>query len=200
MKIIGQVKIDPKASAKIRKKTGTIKLLGKELKKSLEQETTKIIEICLIGAINLNASDIHIEPKKETVNLRLRTDGVLHDVFSFDHKKYKSLLSRIKLLSAVKLNITDKAQDGRFSILLENTSIEVRVSILPSEYGESVVMRILDPKSLIEIEKLGIRKDMMEMFQREIKQPNGMIIVTGPTGSGKTTTLYAVLKSCRTQR
>jgi len=109
-------------------------------------------------------------------------------------KIYQKIVSRIKLLSKLKLNVSDRPQDGRFSIFLEKTAIEIRVSSLPAEHGESIVMRILNPKNLIDVKSLGLRPDLAETFNKEIKKPNGMIIVTGPTGSGKTTTLYAILK------
>ena len=150
--------------------------------------------IILAGAVKLKASDIHIEPEEEQAKLRVRIDGMLQDALSLDNKIYKSIVSRIKLLAKLKLNVSDRPQDGRFSILFKETEIEIRASSLPSEYGESIVMRILDPNSLVNIESLGLRKDLVKIFNKEIKQPNGMIIVTGPTGSGKTTTLYAILK------
>ncbi|MDD5738870.1 MAG: GspE/PulE family protein [Candidatus Pacebacteria bacterium] len=173
------------------KNIGDLKML---LSQSDSKDTTALLEDILVSSNLLNASDIHFEPEEHNVKFRLRIDGNLHDVFLFDTQKYKIILSRIKLLSGIKLNITDKAQDGRFTIELGANKIETRVSSLPSEYGETVVMRLLDPKSLVEIEMLGVRKDMMNIFEKEICQPNGMIIVTGPTGSGKTTTLYAILK------
>ena len=104
------------------------------------------------------------------------------------------MISRLKLLSKLKLNITDKPQDGRFTIGIEELLIEIRTSSLPAEYGESIVMRILNPKSLIGLDDLGLRDDLYKTFEKEINKPNGMIIVTGPTGSGKTTTLYAFMK------
>jgi type IV pilus assembly protein PilB len=115
-------------------------------------------------------------------------------VIDFEKKIYKGILSRIKLLSGIKLNITDRAQDGRFTAALEDLPIEIRVSTIPTEYGESIVMRLLNPKKLIDLEQLGLRGDLLEIFKEEIKRTTGMIIVTGPTGSGKTTTLYAFLK------
>ncbi len=195
MKITGQVKIEEGRFKQIKSATKNILAFKKEIEKNLTEETTKLWEVCLVGAINLDASDIHIEPEKNKIKLRLRIDGILHDILSFELNIYKSLLSRIKLLSGIKLNITDRAQDGRFTILLAKNPIETRVSTLPSEYGESTVLRILNPESLIGVEELGIREDMSEVFKKEINQPNGMIIVTGPTGSGKTTTLYAILNS-----
>jgi len=147
----------------------------------------------LAGSFYLEVSDIHLEPKKENLKLRIRIDGVLHDVLNFDLKTYQLLLSRIKLLSRLKLNINDRPQDGRFSILIEDFSVEVRTSSLPSEYGESLVLRVLNPKWVVGMEALGLRKDLLEIFNEQTKKPNGMIICTGPTGSGKTTTLYAFL-------
>jgi len=166
----------------------------KKIKNSLKKSTSELLEIILAGSINLDASDIHIEPEEEQAKLRIRIDGLLQDVLFFDLKTHQSLVSRIKLLSELKLNVSDRPQDGRFSILLEKTPIEIRASSLPAEYGESVVLRILNPKSLINVETLGLREDLVKIFNKEITKPNGMIIVTGPTGSGKTTTLYAVLK------
>ena len=193
-KITAQVKIEKTVFNKIQNKVNTILDLKKQIEKVLTKETTKIFEVVLSGTISLNASDIHIEPEKEKVKTRIRIDGILHDVLSVEFKIYRSLLSRIKLLSGIKLNITKKAQDGRFTVLIEKDEIEIRVSVLPSEYGESIVMRILIPKRLIKIEELGIRNEIIGQFKKEIKRTNGMIIITGPTGSGKTTTLYAVLK------
>lgn len=193
-KITGEVVISPSRFSQLQKEIKNIPDFKKEITAVLGKEMTEILEIILGGAISLDASDIHIEPEEEKAKLRIRIDGVLHDVILFDLKPYNALLSRIKLLSGIKLNITDRPQDGRFTILLKETTIEIRVSTLPAEYGEAIVLRILNPKSLIEIEALGLRKDIAEIFDKEIRRPNGMIIVTGPTGSGKTTTLYAFLK------
>lgn len=168
--------------------------LKKLLSQSISKDTTTLLEDILTSSNLLGASDLHFEPEENSIKFRLRIDGTLHDIFLFDKERYKTILSRIKLLSGIKLNVTDKAQDGRFTIKVGADKIETRVSSLPSEYGETVVMRLLDPKSLVETSMLGIRKDMMDIFEKEIQQPNGMIIVTGPTGSGKTTTLYAILK------
>lgn len=169
------------------------------IQQSLQEKVTKLLEIILGGAILLDASDVHIEPEEEQAKLRIRMDGILHDATSIDSKIYKTLLSRIKLLSKLKLNVANRPQDGRFSILVSEKSgneslVEVRTSTLPAERGESIVMRLLNPKNILEIESLGLRKDLSDLFFKEIKRPNGMFIVTGPTGSGKTTTLYAILK------
>lgn len=193
-KITSQVKIEKTVFSKIQNKVNNILDLKRQIEKVLGKEITKILEVILSGAISLNASDIHIEPEEEKVKTRIRIDGILHNVIFIEFKIYRALLSRIKLLSGIKLNITKKAQDGRFTILIGEEETEVRVSVLPSEYGESIVMRILSPKRLIKIEELGIREEIIGQFKKEIKKPNGMIIITGPTGSGKTTTLYAILK------
>jgi type II secretory ATPase GspE/PulE/Tfp pilus assembly ATPase PilB-like protein len=192
-KIVGEIVI-PETFSKELKKIENILILKKEIERVLNQEITKVLSVILGGSINLGASDIHIEPREKEIKLRVRLDGILQDVIVFDRTIYERLLSRIKLLSRMKLNIFDKPQDGRFSVLSENLSIEIRVSTLPSEWGESIVMRILNPKALISLNELGLREDLLKIFQREIRKPNGMIIVTGPTGSGKTTTLYAILK------
>ena len=164
-----------------------------EMKKS--DRISRILEIILAGAIFTNASDAHIEPEENHVRLRYRLDGVLVDVLEFDIETYKLILSRIKLISGLKLNIKKAAQDGRFSISIEEENTEVRTSILPDAYGESIVMRLLNLKMIkLPLEKLGIEKRLFDILVREIKKPNGMILITGPTGSGKTTTLYAILR------
>jgi len=159
------------------------------------RKISEILEIILAGAVSTDTSDIHIEPQEEKIRLRFRLDGVLHDIIFFDKKMYNLFLSRVKLVSGLKLNIHDQAQDGRFSIHIQEIEVEVRVSIIPENYGESIVMRILNPKSIsVSFEELGIEKNLFEKLAKEIEKPNGMILTTGPTGSGKTTTLYAFLK------
>ncbi|MEK7089183.1 MAG: GspE/PulE family protein [Patescibacteria group bacterium] len=153
-----------------------------------------ILEIILAGAIAIKASDIHIEPQQDKSRLRLRLDGVLHDILFFENNIYHLLNSRIKLLSGMKL--TSKiAQDGRFSIAEGIEEISIRSSLIPGAYGESIVMRILDPKSIqVKLEDIGIEPFLFSVIEKEIAKPNGLILVTGPTGSGKTTTLYAFLR------
>ncbi len=129
--------------------------------------------------------------------MRFRIDGILHDVFeNFDKKIYSFLLSKIKLLSNLKINVSDEPQDGRFTIKLQEKNVEVRVAIAPSEFGEVAVMRLLDPAAIsLTLKDLGLREDDLKIIETELKRPNGLIINTGPTGSGKTTTLYAFLKN-----
>jgi len=154
-----------------------------------------ILEIIMAGGFVTDASDIHIEPEESGIRLRYRLDGVLEDVASFPAKIYSQVISRIKLISGMKLNVKLASQDGRFSIKLKNIEIEIRVSVIPSAYGESVVMRILNPESInVTFEKLGIEPQLFEVFSKEIHKPNGLVLLTGPTGSGKTTTLYSFLR------
>lgn len=164
-----------------------------------KQKISRMLEVILGGAISLGASDVHIEPEDEKVRLRLRLDGVLEDVVWFPTDTYRYILSRVKLLSGMKLNVKESAQDGRFSIKITGTEIEIRTSILPGAYGESVVMRILNPENIrVPFESLGMDSYFFALLEREIKRPNGMILTTGPTGSGKTTTLYAILRKVYT--
>jgi len=160
---------------------------------------SRILEIILAGSIALKASDIHLEPEEERVRLRYRLDGVLTDILFFDHETFTLLLSRIKLVSELKLNVSSIAQDGRFSIKLGPQEIEIRTSLLPGPNGESVVLRVLNPDTIaVPMEDLGIHPKLLKIINVEISKPNGMILTTGPTGSGKTTTLYAFLKKVYT--
>lgn len=159
---------------------------------------SRIMEIILAGALSTNASDIHLEPEKDYVRLRYRLDGILTDILDFDLDTYKLLLSRIKLVSNLKLNVGG-AQDGRFSIKIKQNEIEIRTSVLPGAYAESIVLRVLNPDSIsVPLQDLGINNKLLDVIFKEIAKPNGMILITGPTGSGKTTTLYAFLKKIHT--
>lgn len=156
---------------------------------------SNIFNLILAGAIGIRASDIHIEPAEDSVHIRYRIDGVLHEVATLPNTIYHLFNSRLKLLAGLKLNIGAESQDGRFSIKIKDIEIEIRVSVVPGAYGEGVVMRVLNPESLdITLEDLGMSPRLLEIVDREIKKPHGMILNTGPTGSGKTTTLYAFLK------
>lgn len=165
---------------------------------NIEKETTDFLNSIILSSIALNASDIHLEPEKNLSRLRFRIDGILYDVCELPEESSTRLVSRFKLLSGLKLNIRDKAQDGRFSIVIpEINSIEARASSIPTSNGESIVLRILNSKNLLNIPDLGLNPAMYSTLEKEISKPNGMILVTGPTGSGKTTTLYAILQKIR---
>lgn len=182
------------------KSTEDIKKLIADIttQKGLHQ-VSKVFEIVLGGAIATGSSDIHLEPQEEEVRLRYRLDGILQDITSIEHHVYKLLISRLKLLSGLKLNVSGDTQDGRFSIKLKGIDIEIRTSILPGSYGEGVVLRILNPDSIsVPLESLGMEEELLKIINREIEKPNGMILTTGPTGSGKTTSLYAFLRKVYT--
>lgn len=194
----GGLDIEAEVLREIAKDIHQMQDIGVLLKKT-EGETrthkvSRILEIILAGAIAINASDIHIEPEKDKARLRLRLDGVLQDVDFFDMELYGFLNTRIKLLSGMKLT-SNSAQDGRFSIIEgKDQEINIRTSLVPGAYGEKAVMRILDPKAIrIKLEDLGIEPYLFSIIEAEIAKPNGLILVTGPTGSGKTTSLYAFL-------
>ena len=141
-KLLGTVTISPQTIEDIKKNVDNVAELKKKIEEYAAQNTTNLLDVILYGAIILNASDIHIEPQTEEIRLRMRIDGVLQDICFFQKNIYHNLLSRIKLLSKIKLNITDKPQDGRFTIAIGDLPVEIRTSTLPAEYGESIVMRI----------------------------------------------------------
>ncbi len=196
-RITGQIKLEKTRLNELRK---ALTSLG-NIKRALERvgadsiNTAQILEIVLAGGLSSRASDIHFEPKEKKVKLRIRIDGLLYDVWEeLSYSAYNPIISRIKLLSGLKINIRDEAQDGRFSIGLPEKTIEIRTSVIPAEFGEAVVLRILDPEIIrLTIKDLGFREDDLEIIQKELIKPNGAILNTGPTGSGKTTTLYTFL-------
>lgn len=197
--ITGQVEISDEILTNLQKAISNIKALRQVLENLFKSKASQIVEAILAGALILKASDIHFEPEKEKVRVRLRLDGVLEDIIYVPPSIYSLVLNRIKLLSGLKLNIHEKAQDGRFSIFSNNNSIEIRTSVLPGAYGENIVMRVLDPRVIkIGLEDLGIREDDLKIINQELQKPTGMILTTGPTGSGKTTTLYAFIKKILT--
>jgi len=166
-----------------------------ELKNRMREiPTTQIISIVMSGGIKMRASDIHFEPEEESARLRYRIDGVLHDAMTLPREVLSGLVARIKVLSNLKLDEHRLPQDGRFKIENESYKFSLRVSILPVFDGEKIVMRLLDESSKgLTLEKMGLSGLPLETVHREIKKPNGMVLVTGPTGSGKTTTLYTVM-------
>ena len=160
---------------------------------------SSLLEIVLAGGLVTKASDIHFEPEEQGVRLRYRLDGVLNDLVNLPEKLYRQVLSRVKLVSGLKLNVKQNAQDGRFSLRLDQGDIEIRTSVLPGAYGESIVLRLLNPETLtVGLNNLGMEPNLFACVEQEIKKPNGLILLTGPTGSGKTTTLYAFLKEINT--
>lgn len=200
--ITGKIEIENTFLEKNAKSFKNSPNLKTAIESALNEDLTLLLKTIMAGAILLKVSDLHIETTEQGSSFRLRVDGLLDQVCTFTKPQHQALVSRIKLLAGLKLNVEKKPQDGRFTVLMEESeaglqNIEIRVSTLPAEYGETVVMRVLNPKSLISLEDLGLRKDLYEIFDKQSQKPNGMIIVTGPTGSGKTTTLYAFLKKIR---
>ncbi len=171
-----------------------------DLKKRIREiPTTEIISTIMAGAVKMKASDIHFEPQEEEVRLRYRIDGVLQDVGYLPLDIYRFILSRIKMMGKMKINIRDIAQDGQFAVDMDKGKMNVRVSIIPGKRGESIVMRLLSQADvLMEVEELGLKGLAHEQMQKQTEKPNGMILNTGPTGSGKTTTLYAILNKINT--
>lgn len=185
------IEITEDSLEKFKKEIASYKNLGERIN---EVNVTDIVTLILATAMKVGASDIHIEAEENSVAVRLRIDGVLQEAANINKDKWKKVVTRMKILARVKININNKPQDGRYTIFLKNGKIDVRSSFLPTAYGESVVMRLLDSKSVaLDFEKLGIRPEILDKLKKEIEKPNGLILTTGPTGSGKTTTLYAIL-------
>ena len=203
-----------KAIPKVRKVSRGVELTEADLNKFSEKfssfrdlqseidkaKVTDIVTMIMSASIKLDSSDVHIEAEEEEIKVRFRVDGVLHDAATVDKELWKKIISRLKVLAKVKINITDKPQDGRLSLITAKERIDIRASFLPTNFGESVVMRILKSSSVgLGFEDLGIRDRAFQQLKKEVGRPNGMIITTGPTGSGKTTTLYAILKKLNSQ-
>lgn len=160
---------------------------------------SKTLEVVFGGALSLGASDVHIEPEATIVRVRYRLDGVLWEVCDLEKAHAQLLVSRLKLLAGLKLNVRKEAQDGRFTFNLGTREVEIRASVIPGAYGESMVMRLLDPSvTNFKFETLGLNARLYEVVVEELARPNGAIITTGPTGSGKTTALYAFLQKVHT--
>jgi type IV pilus assembly protein PilB len=156
---------------------------------------SETMQLVFAGALALGASDVHIEPEDTGIRLRYRFDGMLHDVADLETFMHERLMSRLKLLSGMKLNRSAEAQDGRFSFDIGEKEIEIRSSVIPGAIGESIVMRILDPTvANFSLENIELTPRLREVVMQELKKPNGLILTTGPTGSGKTTILYAFLR------
>jgi type IV pilus assembly protein PilB len=161
---------------------------------------SETLELIFAGGLALGASDVHIEPEESGIRLRYRFDGVLHDITDLDIYIYKRLMSRLKLLSGMILNAHQQAQDGRFTFSIGDREIEVRSSVIPGALGESIVMRLLDPSvASFSLDKIKLNPDIEAIMRQQLKKPNGLIITTGPTGSGKTTALYAFLRETHSE-
>lgn len=165
-----------------------------DAKNAEEAPVVKLLQTIFEDAVQVRASDIHIEPQEGKLHIRFRIDGVMHLQTQSDLKIASALVLRLKLMSGLDISEKRLPQDGRFGIKVKQQAVDVRISSLPTQYGESVVMRLLIQNSgSFTLESLGMPKEMLERFRKLIHRPSGMVLVTGPTGSGKTTTLYAAL-------
>ena len=159
-----------------------------------EAPVVKLLQTIFEDAVQVRASDIHIEPQEQKLHIRFRIDGVMHLQTQADLKISPALALRLKLMSGLDISEKRLPQDGRFAVKVKHKNVDVRISSMPTQYGESVVMRLLiQNDSDFSLEKLGMPPDMLVRFRKLIHRPGGMVLVTGPTGSGKTTTLYAAL-------
>lgn len=177
------------------KEGGEKELSIKDLQEIAEKlPVVKVVDSLLRHAVLQNASDIHIEPLEEAVVVRYRIDGILHDVMTLPREIYSALIARIKVLANLKLDEHRLPQDGRFKVEGEEEKVSIRVSIIPVLDGEKIVMRLLkEDLQDLTLESLGLGGEALEIVLVNIKKPNGMILITGPTGSGKTTTLYSIM-------
>lgn len=190
-KIVSGVEITERDLEKFSAEIKNFKQLNEKIQKA---NITDIVTMVIAASITARSSDIHIEAEEKDIKVRFRVDGVLTDAAALPKEQWSKVVSRIKLLSGLKINVTEIPQDGRFTIFMKTGKIDVRVSCLPTSYGESVVMRLLMPSTAgLGFDGLGLWEPAFSQLKTQTERPNGMIITTGPTGSGKTTTLYAIL-------
>src|SRR3989344_1501449 len=177
------------------------------LQEKIIKELAQVANLSMINLVNLvikhayqvNASDIHIDPAEDYLRVRFRIDGILQDVFKMPKEISSELISRIKVLAGLRTDEHQAAQDGRFRISVDKKNIDVRVSIVPAHYGENAVLRLLaEGAEQLDLESLGLSEKNKQRILQAVKKPHGMILVTGPTGSGKTTTLYTLIKILNT--
>ena len=187
-------------TAEINQKEDVLRILKSIRTANTSRRISETLELIFAGGLALRASDIHIEPEESGIRLRYRFDGVLQDITDLDRYIYERLMSRLKLLSGMVLNNKAEAQDGRFTFTTGEREIEIRSSVIPGAQGESIVMRLLDPTvASFTMEKIALNPHIAAAMTQQLKKPNGLIITTGPTGSGKTTALYAFLREVHTE-
>lgn len=192
----GGVDIPPEALKKYAESLTTLADVGETLKRG---SATELLTIILAGALKTGASDIHLEAEERDVKIRYRIDGVLQTVAVLGQETQQKIGNRIKLLAGLKINVLNQPQDGRVTLHTEDESFDVRVSTIPSSYGESIVLRLLlSVASGLSLDTLGFRGKAFRELTQQSKRPNGLVITTGPSSSGKTTTLYALLKTINT--
>ncbi|MCP4463969.1 MAG: type II/IV secretion system protein [Planctomycetaceae bacterium] len=171
-------------------------MAGEESSDEGSAPIVRLVNLMITEAVQLRASDIHVEPFEERVRIRYRIDGVLHERDKLPRRQLAAVLSRIKILSGIDIAERRRPQDGRIKVTVGDKELDLRVSIIPTNHGQSAVMRLLDKDSIkVGVRQLGFSEENFMEFQKLIRRPNGIILVTGPTGSGKTTTLYAALNA-----
>ncbi len=196
-RLVGGVEITEDEIKRFEREITSLEDLNEKIKKA---SITDIIAMVMAAALKAEASDIHIEAEEKGIVVRIRIDGMLHDSAEIDKERWNKIISRLKVLARVKININDKPQDGRFTVFIDGDKLEIRTSFLPTAYGESVVMRLLHSNaSALDVVELGLSGPAKKILEAEIIKPNGLILTAGPTGSGKTTTLYAILNKLNKQ-
>src|SRR3989304_1916500 len=171
------------------------------IQKSTTPPIIKMVDSIIIQAVDLRASDIHLEPQETFVRLRFRIDGIMREMMQLPKWVNGPVVSRIKLMGRMDIAERRISQDGRIRVRLGKKSLDLRVSTLPTQYGETVVMRVLDPKgATLDFEKVGFLKEDAKRVPAMISMPQGVVIVTGPTGSGKTSTLYSMVTRGKSDR
>ncbi len=180
--------------ADIKEYQGLMKDFGKVNELLRRANMSQAVTIIISGALDLGATDIHVEAEEQDIKVRYRLDGLLYTVAEISKDAWRALISRLKLLSKLKLNVESQPQDGRFTIVLTKDKIDVRVSTIPTAFGESVVMRLLRSSAAgLAFDDLGLQGKSYDILKKQVERPNGLILTSGPTGCGKTTTLYAIL-------
>lgn len=173
--------------------------IGEVLEESKKPPIVKLVDLIIAEAIKRRASDIHVEPQQDFLRIRYRIDGVLCDIFKVPKEKQSAILARLKIISGLDITESRVPQDGRFTAKIQNREIDFRVSCLPISFGEKFVLRALDKQNLsIGLDKLGFSPEPLAIFKEAVIRPYGMILVTGPTGSGKSTTLYSIINQLNT--
>jgi type II secretory ATPase GspE/PulE/Tfp pilus assembly ATPase PilB-like protein len=187
----GEIRVTQEQVSEFAKTMQSLKELGARI---TSLPPTEVLNAIVIAAVHVGSSDVHIEPKEKEARLRFRIDGVLQDITAFDRQGWALLLSRIKVLSKLKLNVRERPQDGSFVLKVGQETYDMRVSLLPGGNGENIVMRILNRRSeAVKVKELGMKERDYQLVKHELAKANGMILITGPTGSGKTTTLASFL-------
>lgn len=173
--------------------------LSETIKESQRPPIVKLVDLMLTQALSKRSSDIHIEPAQDGLRVRYRIDGNLYDIFDLPKTKQNAVLARLKIISNLDITESRLPQDGRFKVRLQGKEIDFRVSALPTNFGQKFVLRALDKSNLsVGLDQLGFSQEPLELFKKAIAKPFGMILVTGPTGSGKSTTLYSILSLLNT--